>query len=179
MLEITIPESELFDEETMTFTKTKAVTLLLEHSLLSISKWESKWKKPFLSSSDKTKEETIDYVRCMTVTKNVPEEAYLGLTNDNLEAVVTYIEDPMTATWFREERSAPSREIVTSELIYYWMIASNIPMECQKWHLNRLLTLIRVCQIKNGPQKKMSKSQLARRNRELNDARRKQFNTRG
>lgn len=179
MLEITIPGSELFDEETMTFAQTKSVTVLLEHSLLSISKWESKWKKPFLSKDQKSKEETVDYVRCMTVTKNVPPEVYLGLTNENLESVSDYINDPMTATWFREERSRPSREVVTSELIYYWMIASDIPMECQKWHLNRLLTLIRVCQIKNQPTKKMSKGELARRNSELNEARRKKYNTTG
>lgn len=179
MLEITIPGTELFDEETLTFTTTESVTLLLEHSLLSISKWESKWKKPFLSDKDKTKEEMIDYIRCMTITKNVPSEAYLGLSNGNIETIGNYIQDSMTATWFREERSAPSREIITSEIIYYWMIANNIPMECQKWHLNRLLTLIKVCQIKNSPKKKMSVGDIARRNNELNQARRKRFNTKG
>lgn len=179
MLELKIPASELFDEESFTFIQTKPATILLEHSLLSISKWESKWKKPFLSSKDKTPEETIDYIRCMTITKNVPDEVYQCLTNENLDVVADYVADSMTATWFREDRTPPSREVITSEVIYYWMITANIPMECQKWHLNRLLTLIRVCQIKNAPNKKMSKGEIARRNNELNAARLKQLNTSG
>lgn len=179
MLELKIPASELFDEESFTFIQTKPATILLEHSLLSISKWESKWKKPFLSSKGKTPEETIDYIRCMTITKNVPDEVYQCLTNENLDVVADYVADSMTATWFREDRTPPSREVITSEVIYYWMITANIPMECQKWHLNRLLTLIRVCQIKNAPNKKMSKGEIARRNNELNAARLKQLNTSG
>ena len=180
MLTITIPETELWDETREEYIYTKRQTLQLEHSLVSISKWEGKWCKPFLSSNDKTLEETIDYVKCMTVTPNVKPEIYRCLSDENIEEINKYIAAPMTATWFSEDKTArPSREVITSEIIYYWMVALNIPFECQKWHLNRLLTLIRICEIKNQPPKKMSKSQIASRNAALNAARRKQLNTTG
>ena len=180
MLQITIPSAELWDEQKQEFINTKAYVLQLEHSLVSISKWESKWNKVFLSKEDKTYEETIDYVKCMTITQNIPDEAYRYLTKTNVDQIDEYISAPMTATWFAKEKSSGiNREKVTSELIYYWMIALNIPFECQKWHLNRLLTLIRVCNIKNTPPKKMSKRSLIQRNAALNAARRKQYNTTG
>lgn len=179
MLEITIPARELFDEKTCEFTYMNEQTLRLEHSLVSLSKWESKWCKPFLSKEEKTLEETIDYIKCMTLTQNVNDTVYQFLGNDNIRKINKYIENPMTATTFGPENSRPNREIVTSELIYYWMIALNIPFECQKWHLNRLLTLIKVCSVKNQPPKKMSKSELMSRNAALNAARRKQLNTKG
>lgn len=179
MLRITIPATEKWDEDKQEFVYTRSTTLCLEHSLVSLSKWESKWCKPFLSTSNKTVEETIDYVRCMTITQNIPEEIYQNLTNGNIAEISMYIESPMTATTFTKDNSNVNREIITSELIYYWMIALNIPFECQKWHLNRLLTLIRVCNIKNAPPKKMGKSELLRRNAELNAARKKQLNTKG
>lgn len=181
MLKITIPAVELWDEARQEFISSKEQTLQLEHSLVSISKWESKWNKPFLSKVEKTYEETLDYVKCMTLTQNVDPEVYNFLTVDNIEAINKYIEAPMTATTFPPDRhSKGNSEVVTSELIYYWMIALQIPFDkCEKWHLNRLLTLIRVCNIKNSPPKKMSKSEIMRRNAELNAARRKQLNSKG
>lgn len=180
MLKITIPAGEQWDEINQVFINTKEQTLQLEHSLVSLSKWESKWCKAFLTKNEKTDEETIDYIKCMTITQNVDPNVYNCLTKENIEQIKKYIEAPMTATYFSEEHSGKSsREQVTSELIYYWMIALNIPMECQKWHLNRLLTLIRVCNIKNQPPKKMSKRAIMSRNAALNAARRKQLNTRG
>lgn len=180
MLQITIPSTELWDEENQEFKTTKEYVLQLEHSLVSISKWESKWNKVFLSKDDKTYEETIDYIKCMTITQNIPDEAYCCITKSIFDQINDYISAPMTATWFSKEKpKAINREKTTSELIYYWMIALNIPFECQKWHLNRLLTLIRVCNIKNAPPKKMSKRSLMQRNAALNAARRKQYNTTG
>lgn len=180
MLQITIPSKELWDEQNNQFITTKEYVLQLEHSLVSISKWESKWNKVFLSKDEKTYEETIDYIKCMTITQNIPDEAYRCLTKSNVDQIEKYISAPMTATWFSKEKQAGgSREQTTSELIYYWMIALNIPFECQKWHLNRLLTLIRVCNIKNTPPKKMNKRSLMQRNAALNAARRKQLNTTG
>lgn len=180
MLRITIPAGEQWDEKNQEFITSKEQTLCLEHSLVSVSKWESKWCKPFLTKNAKNTDETIDYVKCMTITKNVDPSVYSFLTNENIERINHYIEAPMTATWFSDDkRGKSSNEQVTSELIYYWMIALNIPMECQKWHLNRLLTLIKVCNIKNQPPKKMSKRDLMSRNRALNAARKKQYNTKG
>lgn len=180
MLQIVIPSLEQWDEEKQEFVYTKGQTLQLEHSLVSLSKWESKWCKAFLSKRQKTFEETIDYVKCMTLTQNVDPNVYTCLTNNNIAQINKYIEAPMTATYFSEEKKGSGGgEQVTAELIYYWMIALNIPFECQKWHLNRLLTLIRVCSIKNKPPKRMSKRELMRRNSALNAARKKQFNTRG
>lgn len=182
MLQIVVPASaELYDESTNTFLTTKEQTLQLEHSLVSLSKWESKWGKVFLSKNKElTHEETIDYIKCMTLTPNVKPEVYETLTQDNINAITEYIEAPMTATYFSKGQDGPpSREQVTSELIYYWMIALNIPFECQNWHLNRLLTLIRVCNIKNQPPKKMNKKALTSRYASLNAARRKQLNTTG
>lgn len=180
MLKVTIPPIELWDEREERFISTKGATLLLEHSLISLAKWESKWHKPFLSKGGKTVEETIDYIRCMTLTQNVPDDVYRGITNEVISKVSAYIDDPMTATWFsKDDKSPPSREIVTAEIVYYWMVALNIPFECQKWHLNRLLTLIRVCNVKNSPQKKRSQKQIARDNAALNAARRKAMNSRG
>lgn len=180
MLEIVVPEQDLWDEVNERFIPIKETTLRLEHSLVSLSKWESKWCKPFLSRQDKTLEETIDYIKCMTITQNVDPAVYNGLTRDNILQINEYIDAPMTATTFAKEKSGrTNNEQITSELIYYWMIALNIPFECQKWHINRLLTLVKVCNIKNQPPKKMSKSEIMSRNAALNAARRKQLNTKG
>ena len=180
MLRITIPEFEIFDEVKEEFIYIKSQTLQLEHSLVAISKWESKWHKPFLGTEEKTQEETLDYIRCMTITQNVNKFVYLGLTNELLSQITDYIGDSQTATWFRNDGSnANNGEIVTSELIYYWILALGIPSEYQKWHLNRLLTLIRVCNVKNAPPKKMNSREIARRNSEINKARRAKWNTRG
>lgn len=179
MLTITIPAMELFNDITQEFIETKAQTIQLEHSLVSISKWESKWNKPFLANNDKSIAETLDYIRCMTITQNVNPDVYRRLSRSNIEDINNYIDAPMTATTFSDNKSGRSREIVTSELIYYWMISLNIPMECQRWHLNRLLTLIRVCNVKNAPPKKMSRREIMNRNAALNAARRKQLNSKG
>jgi len=180
MLQITIPAVEQWDERKQEFVTTKEQTLQLEHSLVSLSKWESKWCKAFLTKQEKTIEETLDYIKCMTITQNVNPEVYNYLTNKNIDEINKYIEAPMTATYFSDDKIVKtSREQITAELIYYWMIALNIPFECQKWHLNRLLTLIRVCNIKNQPPKKRSKKEIMSRNAALNAARRKQLNTRG
>lgn len=179
MLKIIVPGIELFDENTNEFIYLREQTLLLEHSLVSISKWESKWCKPFLNGSDKTPEEIIDYIRCMTVNEDVDYEVYDRLSERNFNDINRYIEAPMTATTFRNERSTGNREIITSELIYYWMVSFNIPFECQTWHLNRLLTLVRVCNVKNNPPKKMSRQEVMARNRELNNSRKNALNTHG
>ena len=180
MLRITIPATELWDEDKEEFINTKEQTLQLEHSLVSLSKWESKWHKPFLSKDIKTEEENIDYIKCMTITQNVDPKVYNFIPNDIREKIKEYIEDKMTATWFNDEKSGKGgSEQITSELIYYWMITQNIPIKCEKWHLNRLLTLIKVCNVKNQPPKKMGKKALMSQRAQLNAARRKQLNTRG
>ncbi len=179
MLQITIPDTELWNEETNEFVQQKGQILQLEHSLVSLSKWESKWCKPFLSKTPKTREETIDYIRCMTLTQNIHSDIYNGITNDIVEQVSRYIEAPMTATTFSNERKLINNDIITAEIIYYWMVALSVPFECQKWHLNRLLTLINVCNIKNQPKKKRSKRDVYSRNAALNAARREKLNTTG
>lgn len=176
MFEIKIPDIEEYDEIEQKFVYIKERILKLEHSLYSISKWESKWHKPFLSS-EKTNDELLDYVRCMNVLDDDPIEY---IPNQIIEMINDYINDSMTATWFNDrDQKSPSREIITSELIYYWMIAYQIPFECEHWHLNRLLTLIRVCSIKNQPAKKMSREEILRQNRALNEQRLKAMNTKG
>lgn len=181
MLQIIIPaRDDLWDEANGVFAVSKEQKLVLEHSLVSLSKWESRWCKPFLSRHEKTTEQTIDYIRCMTLTQNVDPEIYNFLTDDNIRAINAYIEAPMTATWFSNSNTGKQNsEQITAELVYYWMIALNIPFECQKWHLNRLLTLIRVCEIKNSPPQKMSRREILNRNAALNAARRKQLNSKG
>lgn len=181
MLLIEIPiNPEGWDEVNEVFVPAEVKTLSLEHSLVSLSKWESKWNKPFLGKDEKTFEETLDYIKCMTLTKNVDPSVYEHLTSENVRQINEYIGAKMTATTFSQEPGGKKNsEIITSELIYYWMIALQIPFECQKWHLNRLLTLIRVCNIKNQPPKKMSRREIMSRNAALNAARRKQFNTNG
>ena len=180
MIEITVKSCELFDETKQEFINIPEQTLKLEHSLVSLSKWESKWCKPFLSKTDKNYEETIDYIKCMTLTQNVDPMVYGLIDRDNMAKITKYIEAPMTATTFsNDKKSKTNRGIITAELIYYWMISLQIPFECQKWHLNRLLTLIRVCSIKNEPPKEVSTKDVMRRNAALNAARRKQLNTKG
>lgn len=179
MLEITITEPERYDEVNEMFIPGKVHTLKLEHSLVSLSKWESKWCKPFLSKNDKTSEETMDYIKCMTITQNVDPMVYNYITNDEIRQITNYINSPQTATTFSDKNSKNSREIVTAEIVYYWMIALNIPFECQKWHLNKLLTLIKVCSIKNAPPKKSSKGDTLSRYAALNKARRSKMNSKG
>ena len=181
MLRIEIPISpEGWDAEKEEFVESKVQTLQLEHSLVSLSKWESKWCKPFFSTDDKTYEEVLDYIKCMTLTQNVKPEVYKYLTEKNITEITDYINAPMTATTFNETSTkGRGRDIITSELIYYWMTAFNIPVEFQKWHINRLLTLIRVCEIKNSPGKKMSSKEITSQYAALNAARKKKLNTKG
>lgn len=178
MLTVVVPEAELFDTTSNEFIIVKEQTLVLEHSLVSISKWESKWKKPFLST-DKNLEETIDYVRCMTITKNVNPIIYRNISRKVMDKINAYIDDSMTATTFSNKDQPRKKEIITSEIIYYWMVSFNIPFECQKWHLNRLLALINVCGIKSAGDKKMSTREVYKQNRELNELRKKQLHTKG
>lgn len=180
MLWITIPESELYDERKNEFIYLKETTLQLEHSLVSLSKWEARWNKPFLTRDEKTVEESLDYIRCMTITQNVKDEAYYLLTKKQLEIINEYIDEPMTATTFSKmNNKGKNREIITAEIIYYWMVVLNIPFECQKWHFNRLITLINVCNIKNEPPKKMGRREILNQNRKINMQRRKALNTKG
>lgn len=184
MLAIEVAETDLWDEKNCVFVHVKPITLQLEHSLVSISKWESKWHKPYLNDLEHTDEEVKDYIRCMTINKNVPPETYYGLSPKNLKDIADYITDPMTATWFSEDEkkiasSSSTGKKVTSELIYYWMTALNIPQDFEKWHLNRLMTLIRVCNIENKGPQKMTEQQVTKTQAEINRERRKALKTKG
>jgi hypothetical protein len=183
MLTVKVKGREMFDEATMSFSVTKDCELHLEHSLISISKWESKWHKPFLSNKDQvTTTELLDYIKCMTLDKNVDPKVYVALANDvdAIKSINDYIQDPMTATWFSDKKKGRDSEVITSELVYYWMTAYNIPFECEKWHINRLITLIRVCSEKNNPdKKKMGLNETMSQNRALNEARKKALHTKG
>lgn len=180
MLTITVPGTELFDEKNQEFITHDEFELELEHSLVAISKWESIYEKPFLGKDEKTSAEVIAYVQCMTVTPNVPLDVYFRLNQENFDQISTYIDAKMTATWFNETPSTrrPSSEIITSELIYYWMVALNVPFECDTWHLNRLLTLIKIINIKNAPKKKRSRGEVAAEQRALNEKRRAEWEAR-
>lgn len=179
MIEIVIPDMELYDETKNEFITTKGQSLILEHSLVSVSKWESKWHKPFLTNNPKTIDESIDYIKCMTITQNVKPKIYSMINEGNILEIKKYIDDDMTATTFNVSSKTKNNEIITSELIYYWMVSFNIPFECQKWHLNRLLTLLNVCKLKNEPPKKMSRSEIISRNSAINEARKKALNSKG
>lgn len=179
-ISITIPERELYDEANERFIEVPKTTLVLEHSLLSISKWEAKWHKPYLGKDKPTKEEALDYIRCMTINQNVNPNVYYGLTKANLKAIEKYISDPMTATTVTRQDKAKKNGIITNELIYYWMSELGIPFQpCEKWHLNHLLMLIEVASLKRQPAKKMSPAATMRQNHSLNAARRAKHHTRG
>ena len=180
MLQVVVPEVEFFDEGSQKFISIQETKLNLEHSLISLSKWESKWHKPFLDDNDKTTEELIDYIRCMTINSNVDPKVYMGLTSSVIDSVNDYIHDPMTATWFNDPDSPKkSRQIITSEVLYGWMVQFGIPFECEKWHLNRLITLIRVCTINNSPKKKMPMKKVVEDRKALNEKRKQEMKTKG
>jgi len=180
MLTITIGEEEVFNEEDNTFSTFDGVLVQLEHSLISLSKWESKYHRPFLSSTDKTSEELFGYLQAMLITPDVDPDVLYRCSQEDLSRIQEYIDSSQSATTFGSmpERRGP-QEVITSELIYYWMIAYTIPFECQYWHLNRLFALIRVCNIKNSPDEEMPRHEMAMRNRELNEARKKALGTKG
>lgn len=184
MLKLILPPREYTietPEGDVLFGHIDGATLLLEHSLISISKWESKYKRPFLSNEEKTREESIYYVKCMTINKEFSDEIYNSLTNSDINKINEYISDDHTATWFNERENGRKRggDVITSELIYYWMVALQIPVEFEKWHLGRLLTLIKICEIKQRDPKKMKKSEILARNKKLNEARRKRSGSKG
>lgn len=180
MLTITVPGTELWDEASQQFINTEEHSLSLEHSLVSLSKWESIMEKPFLGPNEKTTEEVLLYIQCMEISTGTPPEVYARFTAENFKQVNDYINAKMTATWFAEEKQQTRpREIITAELIYYWMFTAGIPIDCEKWHLNRLLTLIRIFSVKNQPGKKMSRRDLAAQRTALNEQRLKQLGTRG
>jgi len=179
MLQIIVPGTEYYDEATETFTTVDDVVLELEHSLVSLSKWESKFEKPFLGSDDKTSEEILEYVRCMLMTKDYSLDVFQRFSAANIQEINQYIDSKQSATTFKDQKRYGPAEVVTAELIYYWMIAFNIPFECQYWHLNKLFALIRVCNIKNGKPQKMSRNEVAERNRQLNEQRRAKLGTSG
>lgn len=179
MLTIQIIISEAFDNSKQEFVVAESFALDLEHSLVSLSKWESFFEKPFLNSTDKTTDEILWYISAMTLTKNPPEGILGKLSKANIDEINNYLNGKMTATWFSDKTSSKQTEVVTAELIYYWMIALNIPFECQHWHLNRLLTLIRICNIKNAPAKKMTRREIADQQRSLNAQRKAATNTSG
>lgn len=184
MLKLVIPPQELFDEAKNEFLPGfEGKTITMEHSLVSISKWEAKWHKSFFTTEEKTTEELLDYFYFMTITQNVSRDIFNYLSVENVKQLTAYINDPMTATTINEHGRQHNNQVITSELIYSWMIELHIPVEFQKWHINRLLTLIRVRNIReaqaSGSGKKMSKGEILRQNKALNDARRKKYNTRG
>lgn len=179
MLPIEIPDCEFFDEEREEFITFEGQTIRLEHSLSAIAKWESKWQKAFLVNGTKTEEETISYIECMALDPIDPI-VFRFLPDDTYKKINAYIEAPMTATVFtKNSTSRPNREVITAEIIYYWMFSLGIPREYDKEHLNKLLTLIEVFNRKNSKPKKMSKTEIMRRNHELNEARKKALGTRG
>lgn len=172
-LKITIPARELYDPKANRFITIKETTIQLEHSLISISKWESKWHKSFFSKEQKTDEESVDYIRCMCLTQNIDPNVFYGITQEDGKRITDYISDPMTATTFNHQDKKRSREVITSELIYFYMVDFGIPFDpCQKWHFNRLMTLIEVCSVKNQPSKKMKQKDWLPQRNALNKARR-------
>lgn len=180
MLIITVPGVETYDESVDEFVSSQETILELEHSLVSLSKWESIYEKPFLGAVEKTPEEILGYIKVMIMTPEVPEEVFSRLSESNFQEIDAYINAKMTATWFSETPGAPrSRDVITSELIYYWLTVFQIPFSCETWHLNRLFTLIRICNVKQSKPEKMSRGEMAARNRELNAQRRAQLGSKG
>lgn len=178
MLRLTVPAYELFDEANQEFITIGEQHLELEHSLHAVAEWEAKYHKPFLTRDNKTEEESINYIRCMMLTP-VDEAFYQHMPTWVFNEIVNYMDDPMTATTIKKQNGPPNREIITAELVYYWMIAAGVPFECEYWNLNRLFTLIEVCNIKSQPPKKMGRNELRQRNAALNAARRAKFHSKG
>lgn len=182
-LSVTIPANEFWDFRAEEFVNTVDTTIHIEHSLAAIAKWESHWKKPFLENKTLTGDELLDYIRCMTIEDGIDTRVYLGLSGQNLESIRTYMEDSMTAAWFKEDKkSGKSGHVgsaLTAEIIYYYMIELGIPFECENWHFNRLMTLIRVCSEKQAVPKKMAKKDIFAQNAALNAKRKARLGTKG
>lgn len=178
-LTLYVDSTELYDSSTRTFIQVKPHKLVLEHSLISISKWESKHHKMWLESKDKTGSELLDYIRCMTINGDVPPTVYYALSRQNLSDILAYMDDPMTASNVYDPPSKGHSELVSSELIYYWMIQYGIPFECEKWHINRLLMLIKICTRKNSVMSKADKKAMDQRRAAINAQRKARLNTRG
>lgn len=180
MLEINTMEDEFYDSRINKFIQIPACTFILEHSLISLAKWESKWHIPYFDNTQKTPIQDLDYIRCMVIGNIKNEHVFNNLSSENIIRIRDYIDNPMTATTFNKKSNGKTRKsVTTAETIYAHMFANSIPLECQKWHLNRLLTLLRVCDLQNSPREKMSKKQTAAWNAEQNAARRSRLNTRG
>lgn len=185
MLTVSVPGKELYIEKTNEFVQVKPAVLKLEHSLLSISEWEAIWHKPYMSTENKTADELLSYIKCMTVSKNVDNMIYMCLTQKNIDDIFDYISNPMTATTFSGHQEASANQkvgekIITSELVYYWMVQAGIPFRpAETWHINRLMTLIKIYAIKNSPKKKMSAGEIIRQNKGLNAERRRMLNSKG
>ena len=180
MLRLTLLGAEFYDENKEEFITIGYVEIQLEHSLVSLSKWESKFQRPFLNTEDKSPEELFYYIEAMIISPIYPVDIRTRFSQDNINQINKYIESKESATTFGVMPERRGRgEVITSELIYYWMVAFQIPFECEYWHLNRLFALIRICNIKNSKPKKMSRNEIASRNRELNAIRRAQYNTNG
>lgn len=179
MLSISIPLEEGFNSETDEFEVIREFKLELEHSLVSLSKWEQIHEKPFLGSKDLTAEEMFDYIKVMSLLPEVPEEVWTHLTDQNVTEISEYINKKMTATWFSDTPGNGSRETITAELIYYWMFSFGIPKECENWHLSKLFTQIRVHSVKNAPEKKMTRAERFAQQRRLNEQRRAAAGSKG
>lgn len=180
MLKVTVtPRVIAYDESRDCFIKCNGGTITLEHSLVSVSKWEALYHKPFLNKQQKTQEEWLDYIKFMTITQNVDPSLYLGLTGEDVDRIIKYIDDPMTATTFSKTDSKSSGTFLTNEVIYYTMFKYGIPKECEKWHLNRLITLIEVFNHKEAPQQKKSQQQMWSEMDAINKARRAKWKTKG
>ncbi len=179
-LTVTIPGKELFDQQSKTFITIPATTVTLEHSLLSISKWESKWKRSYFIKEPMTIDQSIDYIACMCLTKNIDPKIFRFMDKKTAQEISNYIADPMTATTIKHRDKKPSREIITSELVYYWMVNFGIPFDpCQKWHFNRLMTLIEIATIKEAGDQKMPRKEMLKQRALLNSQRKAKYNTHG
>ena len=178
-LELVIPENEYYNSDTREFIFIPEQRLRLKHSLVSVSKWEAKWKIPFLSKQPKTREQSLDYIKLMTITQNVNPLVYDFLPDNIMGRIQEYIDDPMTATVIKTQQKPGGQKVITSEVIYSWMVSYNISKEYEKWHLNRLLTLIEILNIENSPKKKMNKNSVYQRNQALNEARRAKTHSKG
>lgn len=183
MLRIEIEGTQLWDEENEQFIVTEPMKLYLEHSLVSISKWESVYRRPYLFPQTFSKKETIDYIKCMCLDNDISDDVFYAIYGNSklMKEIDDYINSSPTATTINDNDTKKHRnsEKITSELIYYWMVANEIPFECENWHIERLLTLIQVCNVKNRPPKKQSMKDIYARNKSLNAARRAKHHSKG